>query len=281
MLLHCAEREHSTCAERLPLGLRKRERGCARGYGADRARGCVLRHVDGTVPGDRTRVRTGGQREDSDACHRPRQDMDQRTCPRSSEACAPLWGLGCNAACWLHLTRRPSQHARRIASGSRNARARSRVRRRLLYASPRRAPGPGGSVVGVDLDPAYLAVARREATSYTGAATIELVEAPFDKLPFYDGAFDFAWCAQSLYSLPDPVVVLEHLARVLRPGRTAGFSKTTPCISCSCRGPSASRFLCVTRSCERSLRRPAIRASSESAGACLPCSRPPDWSRCR
>lgn len=78
-----------------------------------------------------------------------------------------------------------------------------------------------GSVIGADLDPAYLAVARREATSYTGPATIGFVQAPFDGLPFAAGSFDFVWCAQSLYSLPDPVSVLEHVARVLRPGGIA------------------------------------------------------------
>ena len=81
--------------------------------------------------------------------------------------------------------------------------------------------GRGGSVVGVDLDPAYLEVARTEIRGHSGPAAIELVQAPFDALPFGDGAFDFVWCAQSLYSLPDPVVVLAHVARVLRPGGIA------------------------------------------------------------
>lgn len=78
--------------------------------------------------------------------------------------------------------------------------------------------GPQGAITGVDLSAAYLATARREAASYSGPATIEFVEAPFDALPFPDGSFDFVWCAQSLYSLPDPVLVLAHVARVLRPG---------------------------------------------------------------
>ncbi|HEY5937278.1 MAG TPA: class I SAM-dependent methyltransferase [Kofleriaceae bacterium] len=81
--------------------------------------------------------------------------------------------------------------------------------------------GADGSIIGVDLDPAYLAIARREATSYAGAAAISFVEAPFDGLPFAAGSFDFVWCAQSLYSLPDPVTVLEHVARVLAPGGIA------------------------------------------------------------
>jgi ubiquinone/menaquinone biosynthesis C-methylase UbiE len=81
--------------------------------------------------------------------------------------------------------------------------------------------GHGGSVVGADLDPAYLALARREAASYSGPAAIGFVQAPFDALPFAACSFDFVWCAQSLHSLRDPVTVLEHLGRVLRPGGVA------------------------------------------------------------
>lgn len=78
--------------------------------------------------------------------------------------------------------------------------------------------GRGGSVVGIDVDPAYLEIARGECASYRGPATIELVEASFDHLPFSGEAFDLVWCAQSLQSLPDPVLVLEHVTPVLRPG---------------------------------------------------------------
>ena len=78
--------------------------------------------------------------------------------------------------------------------------------------------GPGGSVTGVDLNLAYLNEARQEAARQTGEVTIDFVAASFDRLPFPDDAFDFVWCAQSLYSLPEPVVVLRYVARVLRPG---------------------------------------------------------------
>jgi ubiquinone/menaquinone biosynthesis C-methylase UbiE len=75
-----------------------------------------------------------------------------------------------------------------------------------------------GTVTGVDLNPAYLELAREEAARATGGGAIDFVVAGFDRLPFPDCSFDFVWCAQSLYSLPDPVRVLEHVARVLRPG---------------------------------------------------------------
>jgi ubiquinone/menaquinone biosynthesis C-methylase UbiE len=78
--------------------------------------------------------------------------------------------------------------------------------------------GPSGSVTGADVNESYLAEARREAARRRSRAAVDFVVASFDALPFADGSFDFVWCAQSLYSLPDPVVVLRHVARVVRPG---------------------------------------------------------------
>lgn len=78
--------------------------------------------------------------------------------------------------------------------------------------------GPGASITGVDLNVAYLAEAGEEASRHSGRAKIQFVAASFDRLPFPDDTFDLVWCAQSLYSLPDPVVAIGHMARVLRPG---------------------------------------------------------------
>jgi ubiquinone/menaquinone biosynthesis C-methylase UbiE len=78
--------------------------------------------------------------------------------------------------------------------------------------------GPDGSVTGVDVNLAYISAALRASAGQSGRSTIDFVSASFDRLPFPDKSFDFVWCAQSLQSLPEPVVVLEHLGRVLRPG---------------------------------------------------------------
>jgi SAM-dependent methyltransferase len=78
--------------------------------------------------------------------------------------------------------------------------------------------GSAGSVTGADVNLVYLEQAKREASLRQSAASVDFVVASFDALPFPDASFDFAWCAQSLYSLPDPVVVLGHVARVMRPG---------------------------------------------------------------
>ena len=78
--------------------------------------------------------------------------------------------------------------------------------------------GPSGFVTGVDLNLAYLEQAREEAADDPSLATIDFVVASFDALPFPNDTFDFAWCAQSLYSLPDPTLVARYVARVLKPG---------------------------------------------------------------
>jgi ubiquinone/menaquinone biosynthesis C-methylase UbiE len=78
--------------------------------------------------------------------------------------------------------------------------------------------GPGGAITGVDINLAYLSEASEEASRQSGLAKIDFVAASFDRLPFPDDSFDLVWCAQSLYTLPDPVAAIGHMARVLRPG---------------------------------------------------------------
>ena len=75
--------------------------------------------------------------------------------------------------------------------------------------------GDTGEVVGLDLSAAYLGIAR-EATR--GDDRVRFVVGSIDRLPFADGAFDVAWCAQSLFSLPEPVEAVQKMARVVRPG---------------------------------------------------------------
>lgn len=79
--------------------------------------------------------------------------------------------------------------------------------------------GKNGVVAGVDLSPAFLAQARaRTPAREEGDSRIEYAEADAEHLPFGDGAFDATFCAQSLYSLPDPVAALSEMARVTRHG---------------------------------------------------------------
>ncbi len=78
--------------------------------------------------------------------------------------------------------------------------------------------GATGHVIGVDIAPAYLDLARKQAWSSAVADHISFQTADIGGLPFADGEFDMVWCAHSLYSLPDPLAALRELRRVVRPG---------------------------------------------------------------
>lgn len=77
--------------------------------------------------------------------------------------------------------------------------------------------GPGGLVVGADISRAFLEQARAQAVC-GGRLAWQIGD--IAGLPFADGTFDLVWCAQSMYSLPDPLAALRELARVTRPGGT-------------------------------------------------------------
>ena len=72
--------------------------------------------------------------------------------------------------------------------------------------------GAAGSVVGVDLNPAMLAVAARQRPD------LEWREADVADLPFADGRFDAVLCQSALFFFPDVLAALREMARVLRPG---------------------------------------------------------------
>ncbi len=75
--------------------------------------------------------------------------------------------------------------------------------------------GSKGEVVAVDLLPSYLEMASKKTA---GVDWVRFVAAEIDRLPFEDPRFDLAWCAQSLYSLPDPAKAIGILAGLVRPG---------------------------------------------------------------
>ena len=74
---------------------------------------------------------------------------------------------------------------------------------------------PDGRVVGADINPAMLAVARAHCPD-----AVEWVEAPCDALPFDDASFTHVICQQGLQFFPDPANALREVLRVLRPGGT-------------------------------------------------------------
>ncbi len=79
--------------------------------------------------------------------------------------------------------------------------------------------GPTGRVVGIDLSPAMLAVAR--ALPAPEGATIEWREGDATALPFADGEFNLALCQQGLQFVPDRAAAARELRRVLARGGRA------------------------------------------------------------
>jgi ubiquinone/menaquinone biosynthesis C-methylase UbiE len=76
-----------------------------------------------------------------------------------------------------------------------------------------------GRIVGLDLNPGMLAVARSAPTS--GAPT-EWIEGSALSLPFGDGSFDLVLCQLGLQFFPDRPLALREMKRVLAPsGRIA------------------------------------------------------------
>lgn len=76
--------------------------------------------------------------------------------------------------------------------------------------------GPAGAVVGVDLNPGMLKVARslRPAGRHCGAP-VEWQEASADKLPFPNASFDVAYCQLGLQFFADRAAALREIHRVL------------------------------------------------------------------
>jgi SAM-dependent methyltransferase len=72
--------------------------------------------------------------------------------------------------------------------------------------------GPTGAVVGVDLNPGMLSVARSVAPS---DAPLQWQEASADKLPFPDGSFGVVYCQLGLQFFADRAAALREMRRVL------------------------------------------------------------------
>jgi ubiquinone/menaquinone biosynthesis C-methylase UbiE len=71
---------------------------------------------------------------------------------------------------------------------------------------------PDGSVVGADINPAMLEIARSSRVE-----GVTWVEAPCDTLPFGDGTFTHVICQQGFQFFPDAVAAMRETRRVLEP----------------------------------------------------------------
>lgn len=77
-------------------------------------------------------------------------------------------------------------------------------------------------IVGLDLSPDMLAMARTIVSGEPRRAAIEWHEGNADALPFDDETFDLAFCAFGMMFFPDQVAALKEMRRVLKPdGRMA------------------------------------------------------------
>src|SRR5688572_6901742 len=73
-----------------------------------------------------------------------------------------------------------------------------------------------GSVTGIELSPAMLAIARRRAAGL--GLDVDLRTGDAQALPFGDESFDTVVCALSLCTIPDPATAIAEMRRVLVPG---------------------------------------------------------------
>jgi len=84
-----------------------------------------------------------------------------------------------------------------------------------LWAERLRTPG---GVVGVDVNEAFLEIARRHAARSNPACELCFVRGDLFESNHLGGDYDLAWSAQSLYSFPEPESTLRRLAELVRPG---------------------------------------------------------------
>jgi len=86
--------------------------------------------------------------------------------------------------------------------------------------------GPKGTVVGLDLNPGMLAVAR--AAPPPVGAQIEWREGNVGAMPFPDATFDLALCQQGLQFFPDRPAALREIRRTLVPSGRVALSVWRP-----------------------------------------------------
>src|SRR5918992_1925378 len=85
--------------------------------------------------------------------------------------------------------------------------------------------GPNGKVIGVDLSPEMLEVAKEEAASQglTNAVAFQVIKDE-NLFIFSDNTFDSVICRNGLMFMPDPVKALKAFLRVLKPGGKASVT---------------------------------------------------------
>jgi ubiquinone/menaquinone biosynthesis C-methylase UbiE len=85
--------------------------------------------------------------------------------------------------------------------------------------------GPNGRVVGVDLSPEMIEIAKEEAASQGLTNVLDFQVVKDESLSiFSDNTFDSVICRNGLMFMPDPVKALKAFLRVLKPGGKASVT---------------------------------------------------------
>jgi SAM-dependent methyltransferase len=79
------------------------------------------------------------------------------------------------------------------------------------------AVSPGGRVVGLDSDPAHIALASQYVTK-AGLANVEVLTADARRTGLPSGSFDLVHARTLLVNIPDPAEVVAEMVRLARPG---------------------------------------------------------------
>ncbi len=86
------------------------------------------------------------------------------------------------------------------------------------------AVGPDGHITGLDLRPDFLLEAERVGAEAGLSGRVAFRQGDINNLPFEDNAFDWLWSASCAgYPAEQPVLLLQELARVVKPGGTVAI----------------------------------------------------------
>ena len=75
-----------------------------------------------------------------------------------------------------------------------------------------------GAVIGLDRSAPFLNLARHNVDLCAARCRVDLIAGSFSDIPEHCRACDLVWCAQCLYTLPEPAEALRQMARILKPG---------------------------------------------------------------
>ena len=107
---------------------------------------------------------------------------------------------------------------------------------------------PGGRVVGLDADPAHVAMAR-ELTQQRGLGAVDIVAADAMRTGLPSGSFDLVHARTLLVTVPEPAAVVAEMVRLARPGGwVAGLEPDTEYSLCYPAHPSWDRLCEIFRS---------------------------------